>query len=83
MYLECSHSKLNHDIETLMMALIAITRNGIIIYIAIYFLQHYPTIIARKGMQIIHFNKFCVPVSTGTSKSDKSLKMPSDSSQRM
>ena len=33
MYLECSHSKLNHDIETLMMALIAITRNGIIIYI--------------------------------------------------
>ena len=29
-------------------------------------------------MQIIHF-KFCVPVSTGTSKVDKLLKMPSDS----
>ena len=30
------------------------------------------------GMQIIHF-KFSVPVSTGTSKVDKLLKMPSDS----
>ena len=30
-------------------------------------------------MQIIHFKKFCVPVSTGTSKVDKLLKMPSDS----
>ena len=26
-------------------------------------------------MQIIHFKKFCVPVSTGTSKGDKLLKM--------
>ena len=31
------------------------------------------------GMQIIHFKKFCVPVFTGTSKTDKLLKMPSDS----
>ena len=30
-------------------------------------------------MQIIHFRKFSVPVSTGTSKVDKLLKMPSDS----
>ena len=30
-------------------------------------------------MEIIHFKKFCVPVSTGTSKVDKLLKMPSDS----
>ena len=30
-------------------------------------------------MQIIHFEKFCVPVSTGTSKVDKLLKMLSDS----
>ena len=30
-------------------------------------------------MQIIHFKKFCVPVSTGTSKVDELLKMPSDS----
>ena len=26
-------------------------------------------------MQIIHFKKFCVPVSTGTSEVDKLLKM--------
>ena len=31
------------------------------------------------GMQIIHFKKFSVPVSTGTSKVDKLLKMPTDS----
>ena len=31
------------------------------------------------GMQIIHFKKFSVPVSTGTSKVDKVLKMPSNS----
>ena len=31
------------------------------------------------GMQIIDFKKFSVPVSTGTSKVDKLLKMPSDS----
>ena len=31
------------------------------------------------GMQIIHFKTFCVPVSTGTPKVDKLLKMPSDS----
>ena len=32
------------------------------------------------GMQIIHFKKFCVPVSTaGTSEVDKVLKMPPDS----
>ena len=30
-------------------------------------------------MQIIHFKNFSVPVSTGTSKVDKLLKMPSDS----
>ena len=30
-------------------------------------------------MQIIHFKKFSVPVSTGTSKVDKLLIMPSDS----
>ena len=30
-------------------------------------------------MQIIHFKKFCVPVSIGRSKLDKLLKMPSDS----
>ena len=30
-------------------------------------------------MQIIHFKKFCVPVSTGKSKVDKLLKMPPDS----
>ena len=30
-------------------------------------------------MQIIHFKKFCVPASTGTSKGDKLLKIPSDS----
>ena len=30
-------------------------------------------------MQIIHFKKFSVPVSTGTSKVDKLLKMLSDS----
>ena len=30
-------------------------------------------------MQIIHFKTFSVPVSTGTSKVDKLLKMPSDS----
>ena len=30
-------------------------------------------------MQIIHFKKFCVPASTGTSKVDKLLKMPPDS----
>ena len=30
-------------------------------------------------MQIIHFKKFSIPVSTGTSKADKLLKMPSDS----
>ena len=29
-------------------------------------------------MQIIHFKTFCVPVSTGTSKVDKLLKMPQD-----
>ena len=31
------------------------------------------------GMQIIHFKKFSVSVSTGTSKVDKLLKIPSDS----
>ena len=31
------------------------------------------------GMQIIQFKRFSVPVSTGTSKVDKLLKMPSDS----
>ena len=31
------------------------------------------------GMRTIHFKKFSVPVSTGTSKVDKLLKMPSDS----
>ena len=31
------------------------------------------------GMQIIHFKKFCVPVSTGSSKVDKLLKISSDS----
>ena len=31
------------------------------------------------GMQLIHFKKFSVPVSTGTSKVDKLPKMPSDS----
>ena len=30
-------------------------------------------------MQIIHFKKFSVPLSTGTSKVDKILKIPSDS----
>ena len=30
-------------------------------------------------MQIIHFKKFSVPVSTGTSKVDKLPKMPTDS----
>ena len=30
-------------------------------------------------MQIIHFKNFCVPVSTGTPKVDKLLKMPPDS----
>ena len=30
-------------------------------------------------MQIIHFKKFCVPVSTGTSKCNKLLKISSDS----
>ena len=30
-------------------------------------------------MQIIHFKKFCVPVSTGTSKVDKILKISPDS----
>ena len=30
-------------------------------------------------MQIIHFKKFCVSVSTGTSKVDKLLKMPPNS----
>ena len=30
-------------------------------------------------MQIIHVKEFCVPVSTGTSKVDKLLKLPSDS----
>ena len=30
-------------------------------------------------MQIIYFKKLCVPVSTGTSKVDKLLKMPSHS----
>ena len=30
-------------------------------------------------MQIIHFKKFSIPVSTETSKIDKLLKMPSDS----
>ena len=30
-------------------------------------------------MYILHFKKFCVPVSTGTSRGDKLLKMPSDS----
>ena len=30
-------------------------------------------------MQIKHFKKFCVPVSTGTSMVNKLLKMPSDS----
>ena len=29
-------------------------------------------------MQIIHFKKFCVPVSTVTSEIDKLLKMPLD-----
>ena len=29
-------------------------------------------------MQVIHFKKFSAPVSTGTSKVDKLLKMPSD-----
>ena len=29
-------------------------------------------------MRIIHFKKFCVPVSTGTTKGDKLLKIPSD-----
>ena len=28
---------------------------------------------------MIHFKKFCVPMSTGTLKVDKLLKMPSDS----
>ena len=31
------------------------------------------------GIQIIDFKKFSIPVSTGTSKVDKLLKMPSDS----
>ena len=31
------------------------------------------------GMQIIRFKKFSVPVSTGTPKVDKLLKMPSNS----
>ena len=31
-------------------------------------------------MKIIHFKKFCVPVSTGASKVEKLLKMPPDSS---
>ena len=30
-------------------------------------------------MQMIHFQKVCVPLTTGTSKVDKLLKMPSDS----
>ena len=30
-------------------------------------------------MQIIYFKKFCVSVSTGTSRVDKLLKVPSDS----
>ena len=30
-------------------------------------------------MQIIHFKKFCVPVSTGISKVDKILKVSPDS----
>ena len=30
-------------------------------------------------MQIIHFKKFCVPVSTGTSKVDELQKFPPDS----
>ena len=30
-------------------------------------------------MQITHFKKFCVPVSTGTSKVDKLIKILSDS----
>ena len=30
-------------------------------------------------LQIIHFKKLCVPVSTGTSKVDKLLKMSQDS----
>ena len=30
-------------------------------------------------MQMIHFKEFCVPVSTGTSKVDKLLKMSPDS----
>ena len=31
------------------------------------------------GMQITHFKKLHVPLSTGTSKIDKSLKMPANS----
>ena len=31
------------------------------------------------GMLIIHFKKFSIPVSTGTSKVDKLPKMPSNS----
>ena len=41
------------------------------------FLQHYT--IAWIGIQIIHFKKFDIPVSTGTSKGDKSLNIPSGS----
>ena len=33
----------------------------------------------RHADTVIHFKKFCIPVSTGTSKVDKLLKMPSDS----
>ena len=36
-------------------------------------------IIAWIGMQIIHYKKFCVPVSTGISKGNKLLKTSSDS----
>ena len=62
-----------------MMALITVRGNSIIIKIYTFCnttqLYNWMDI----GMQIIHFKKFCVPVSTGTSKCNKLLKMSSDS----
>ena len=81
MDLESSHPKLNHDniIEALMVALTAIIGNSITIQIYNFCKT---TTAAWIDMQIIHFKKFCVPVSTRISrisKGDKLLKIPSDS----
>ena len=60
------------------MALI-ITGNSITTYLNIYFMHHYTQLYNCLDRKADILKKFCVPVSTGTSKGNKLLKLPSDS----